>query len=980
MYLKKIGTTVFVILILHICNVTLISQNYLEREDLWVKSKMSEMTLDQKIGQLFIIRAFSKQDILEQKVIENYIKKYEVGGLCFFQGSPIEQVRLVNLYQQVSVIPLFIGIDAEWGLGMRFPKEAISFPKQLMLGAIEDNNLIYEMGREIGRQCKLAGVNINFAPSLDINSNPNNPVIYDRSFGENPQKVTSKGYMYMRALEDEGVMACIKHFPGHGDTNADSHYELPTLNHNMDRLEAVELYPFRRIASQGVSALMVGHLHVPTLDNQLSKPTTLSSKVIKKLLRDDIGFNGLIITDAMDMKGITKYYPSGIAEAEAFLAGNDILLLPENLPLAIEKMKSYIETGKITEARLNESVERILRAKYKIGLNYAPTHSLDNLESQLNNNQALAIKHKLVEASITLVEDKTNLIPIKEVESVTFATLSINVSKKSVFQDRCQSYVDHTDLQLMPGQLSAQKQRILQKLCEHQKVIVSIHTSGKLNDFSRDLGDEMITFLKEAQSKTDLIIVLFGNPYLLKKLDFVDHILLAYDNENITQDVAAQALFGSISIQGKLPVTIHKKWNEGSGLNRASLLRLGYSIPEVVGLNSDTLLQIDSIMSQMIATNAAPGGQVLIAKDGKIIMQKAFGNLSYNGPKVDNETIYDIASITKILATTLSAMHLVDSRRLDINKPINYYLCGIDTTDKAALIIKDVLSHHARLLSWIGFYEKTTLPKKNFGYNPIYYNNILKDDFTIPVAKNMFMRNDYKDSIFQFIWESKLRDYDNYKYSDLGFLILQKIIEAQSNQALDAYCSQNFYSLLGLRSTTFKPLSQHMVSKIAPTEIDQYFRNQILQGHVHDMTAAMLGGVAGHAGLFSNTHDMAVLMQMLLNKGSYGGRTYIHPKTVELFTTRHPKSSRRGLGFDLKELDPNKKPNISKLADDSTFGHTGFTGTGAWVDPKHKIVYIFCSNRTFPDRHNDSFNRREYRNKVQSVIYKAMKGLQLHRV
>ena len=968
----KIGICIF-LMVIGISTHT-IGQSYLEREDQWVSSVVQNMTLDQKIGQIFMIRTYSRGNKGEEKIITDYIKKYYVGGICFFQGSPVEQVSLINKFQAAARIPLFIGMDSEWGLGMRFPNETISFPKQLMLGAIQDNNLIYEMGKEVAKQCKRAGININFAPSVDINNNPNNPVIFDRSFGESPQNVTEKGFMYMRAMEEEGVMACIKHFPGHGDTDVDSHYDLPVLTHGLQRLEETEFYPFRKLTSQGVGSLMVGHLNVPALDDRPNRPTTLSSFVIKDLLRDNMGFNGLIFTDAMDMKGVTKYYPNGIAEAEAFLAGNDVILLPENLPKAIATIKSYVEKGKISMDRLNESVTRILRAKYKLGLSALPTHNEDNVLGYLNRNQAIAIKEKLTEAALTLVTDNENTIPIRETEAKSFGTLSINVGKKSVFQSRIDSYVEARHYQLMPQQVSTQAPQLQKTLSQFDKVVVAIHTSGKLNDFSKDINQETIKLLTELNKNGNLIVVLMGSPYLLSKLDKLDNVLLAYDNNEITQDIAAQSLFGANEISGKLPITINEVWTEGHGLYRGNLGRLGYSVPERVQLSSDSLSMIDGIMDEMIRIKAAPGGQVLIAKDGKIVWEKGYGKLKSDGYYVSKNTIYDIASVTKILATTLSVMKLVDKNKINIYNTLGTYISGIDTTNKANLVIRDVMAHHAKLLPWISFYTNTTLPKKGFGFNTKYYSGQMQANYAIPVAKGMFMRTDYQDTMWQQIWTSSLRNVDGYRYSDLGFYIMQKIVENESGEKLNDFAFNNFYGPLGLRNTRFKPLEKHLMSNIAPSEIDDYFRYQTLQGNVHDMGAAMMGGVAGHAGLFSTAHDMAVIMQMLLNKGSYGGSQYFRPETVDLFTNRFEMSTRRGIGFDMKELDNSKTENMSPLAPAATFGHLGFTGIAAFADPENKVVFIMNTNRTYPNSNTNVLNNKEFRPRVQSTIYKAMQG------
>ncbi len=951
---------------------TAFAQTYREREDKWVKDKISGMTTDQKIGQLFMIRINSKGNVSEEKIYTDYIQKYNIGGICFFQGSPKEQVRLVNKFQQLSNIPLFVAMDAEWGLGMRFPKEALSFPKQILLGAIQDNKLIYEMGREIAYQCRAVGVNINFAPTIDINSNPKNPVIFDRSFGESPKLVTEKGFMYMKALEDHGVLACIKHFPGHGDTDVDSHKDLPVIDKTLEELEQNELYPFRRLLNQRAGAVMVGHLHVPKLDDRPNHPASLSDKVIKTMLRDDMGFNGLVFTDAMDMQAITKHFPTGIAEAEAFLAGNDIILLPANLENAVIALKKYMQDGLISMERLDESVERILRTKYKLDLNFKPQINEADIEKSINSNMGVAIKQKLAAASVTLVKNDDRIIPIRDIESQKIATLSINAGQSTAFQRRANSYVSPQHYNLVPGSGSANYGQLLTSLSLYDVVIIGIHTSGKLNDYTKDLPVEVLNLIKNLGKKSKVIVTLFGSPYLLDKLSFAQNLVVNYDNDKITQDMTMQAIFGVYPLNGRLPVSAGNSFKAGHGLEQPSLMRLGYILPEAVGCYSDTLSKIDSIINVMISKRAAPGAQVLVAKNGKIIHQKAYGKMSENGYYVSNNSIYDVASITKILATTLSVMKLSDNNKLNIQNPLRYYISGIDTTDKANLKIADILAHQSRLASWIGFYKATFPDSKKKFYNTDYYNRILKDNYNIPVAKGMFMRADYIDTMYQQIWTSKLRTTADYKYSDLGFMILKNVIQNQSKKPLDIYADEQFYKPLGLRNTAFNPLLKFPESNIVPGEMDNYWRKQILKGYVHDMGAAMLGGVSGHAGLFSTSLDMAIMMQMLLNKGSYGGTQFLKPETVALFTSRYDGATRRGLGFDMKELDSTKKINVSKLASDSIFGHTGFTGCAVWADPEHDLIYVFVTNRTYPSR-NTIFEKGDYRNKIQDVIYRAIK-------
>jgi beta-N-acetylhexosaminidase len=950
----------------------LTGQSILEREDNWVNSQLQSMSLDQKIGQLFIIRAYSRNDVMEERTIEEYIRTFHIGGLCFFQGSPLAQVSLVNKYQQASRIPMFIAIDGEWGIGMRFAKEAISFPRQMTLGAIKDNQSIYNLGKEIARHCKAIGVNVNFAPSVDVNNNRNNPVIYDRSFGEDPTLVTSKALSFIKGMEEGGVMAVMKHFPGHGDTDKDSHDELPRISHNRDRLERIEMFPFRRLSTMGVGGLMIAHLEIPALDPRPNRPASLSKPIIQRIVREDMGYNGLVMSDAMDMKAITKGFAPGNAEVEAFLAGNDVILLPENLPRAYNAIKNAIQTGRISEDRLTESVARIMRAKYRLGLTYTSVLPTDKVMETINNNQGKALKQYLYEQAITLVSDKENLIPIVDLGDKQIATLSINVSTQSTFQSRLSDYIPATHYQWMPQVNPAYGGQMITSCSQFETVIVAIHTSGKRGDFAKEISPEVTRVLNEINARTRLIVVVLGNPYILSRVNQFDNILLAYENDVEAQEAAAQALIGVSDINGRLPVTVTDLWTYGYGMERKSLKRLGYALPEYVDMSSDSLARIDQIAKQMIDNGSTPGAQILIAKDGKIVWNKCYGKLKPDGVPVTPTSIYDLASITKILSTTLATMKLYDDGKIVMTRPLKTYVPNIDTTDKSDLILEDIMSHNARLPGGMVTYEKTLLPKRGFGHHGLYYSSVLLDKYTIPVAKSMFMRTDYVDSIWHGLWNVKLRSSDSYRYSDLGMMMMQRVVEETSREDLASFCNRMFYKPLHLRYTGYQPLERFPEFMIAPTEVDNYFRLQTIQGHVHDMTAAMMGGVAGHAGLFSTSKDVAVLMQMLLNKGQYGGRTFFKPSTVDYFTTRSRKSSRRGLGFDMKELDSGRNENMSLLASDKAFGHIGFTGGAAFADPKHNLIFIILTNRTYPSRNNQSFNNREYRLQLHTAAYRAI--------
>ncbi|MCE2789749.1 MAG: serine hydrolase [Saprospiraceae bacterium] len=950
---------------------TLCSQGSLKEEDSWVTQTMQQMSEDQKIGQLFMVRAYSESSPADERILKEFITKYHIGGLCFFQGSPEGQVDMINRFQQISSIPLFMGIDGEWGLGMRFPGQTLSFPRQLMLGAIQDHHLIYEMGREVARHCKRAGINVNFAPSLDIYNNHDNEVIFDRSFGEQKENVTAKGFLYLKGMEDEGILPCIKHFPGHGDTDVDSHFGLPLLPFSKQRLDTLEFYPFRRIMAMGAGAMMVGHLQIPAIDSRPNRPASLSDSLITHIVRRQMLFSGLLFTDAMDMRGITRHFAPGIAEAEAFLAGNDVILLPPQLSKAFAAIRQYLLEGKISRQRLNESVERILRAKYRLGLSKTPYHDPQGLSAYLLRNHSRALKQQLTEAAITLVADQDSMLPIRQIQHLHLATLSLNVSHKTRFQDRIDSYLDAKHYHLMPAQLLSDYQQYKQTLSQFDHVCIAIHTSGRKNDFSKNLPEAVLRLINDVQQNTKVTVILFGQPLLLKRMKSCNSLVLAYDNAPTTQDVAAQSLFGANGFQGKLPISISSQWNAGYGIEKPSLQRLGYSLPEMKGMNSDSLRGIDTILTHAIKQGEIPGAQVLVAKDGRIVYEKNFGTLYSNGPAVHQNSIYDVASVTKALATTLGVMDLVDKGKIHLHHPLRYYIAGIDSTNKAAITIKDLLGHVSGLIPGLAFY-KTFEQKESESSDTTLFSRTLDSLHTIAVARSLFLKTAFKDTIFQRILRTPLRNPGKYLYSDLGFLLLQKSFEAQSGTILSTYVSQHFYKPLGLTHTGFLPLQFLPEEWIAPTEFDHSFRKQLLRGYVHDPTAALLGGVAGNAGLFSNAHGMAVLMQLLLNRGSYGGTSYFQPETVDVFTTRHDLSARRGLGFDMKNLQEAGSDQVSPFASTSTFGHNGFTGCAAWADKENGLVFIFQTNKTLSEQKKQANQKTDLRKRVMDIIYKSI--------
>jgi beta-glucosidase-like glycosyl hydrolase/CubicO group peptidase (beta-lactamase class C family) len=942
----------------------------------WVDSVFQSLSTEERIGQLIMIRAHSDKGEAYAASVAEIVRKYKVGGLCFFQGTPEKQLEYTNTYQSIARIPLLVAIDGEWGLGMRLKESAISFPKQLTLGAIQNNDLLYKMGQEIARQAKRIGLNVNFAPVADINSNARNPVIGYRSFGEDRYNVTVKAYHYMKGMQDNGILACAKHFPGHGDTYQDSHYDLPVVNHPINRLDSVEFYPFRSLINYGIGGVMVAHLQVPALDDREDRPSSLSRNAITHVLRRAMGFEGIIFTDGMEMQGVTEHFSNGIAEAEAILAGNDMICVPPSTANAFEALQRYLREGRITQEQIDASVRRILTYKFRLGLTKYTPKDVVNARKDVNTAQAEALKRELIKNALTMVRNTQRLVPFGRLDTLSFASLSIGADAQTAFQKRLAAYAKMSHYQADKDLSEAQQNGLLAQLSKHKVVIVGLHDMNSSASKNYGISTSSIQFLKKLNAQTRVVLNVFGSPYSLKYFDDFECVLMAYEGEALVQDLSAQALFGAFGLTGRLPVTASERSRFNTGEETQANGRFGYSIPESVGMSSDTLSRIELLAQEAINVNATPGCVVLVAKDGQIIYEKAFGHHTYlrERPTLTSD-VFDLASVTKIAATTISMMHFMDERRIDLRKPLSNYLPNLNGTNKAAMVIQDIMAHNAGLLGWLPFYKQTLSHTPDSLNKPSlkYYRTAPDEEFAIPVAGNLFLRKNFIDSIFIQIRQSELRPNSNYRYSDLGFYMLAQMVQYQTGQSFDRYVDSTFYAPLGLQTATFNPWKKFSIDQMPPTEEDRYFRQQRIQGYVHDMGAAMLGGVSGHAGLFSNANDLAVIMQMLLQGGYYGGNRYLETETVQNFITRHPRSIRRGVGFDMYPMGASYPSNMSAQASESTFGHTGFTGTCTWVDPEHNLVYVFLSNRTYPSMHNNRLEKFDTRQRIQGVVYKSIR-------
>ncbi len=944
--------------------------------ELWVKQVTDAMTFDEKLGQLIVLRAHSNLGDDHVASVEALIKQYKVGGLCFFQGTPEKQAELTNRYQRLSKIPLMISMDAEWGLSMRLKETCIIYPRQLMLGAIQDNTLIYRFGRQVATECRRLGVHVNFAPDADVNNNPKNPVINDRSFGENKENVATKAFMYMRGMQDNGVLACAKHFPGHGDTDADSHLDLPLITHDMARLNALEMMPFRVLAQAGVGSMMAAHLQIPAIDNTANLPTSLSHKAVTDILRKQLGFDGIIFTDGLEMKGVTKYYNGGDVEAMSIAAGNDVLLLPESVSNAIEKIKKYMKEGKIDSLEIEKSVHRVLKAKYQLNLTTPQTIDLNGLRYDLNDPYAQGLKRELIQNALTVVRNEDSLLPFRRYQPEKMVSLALGASSQTAFQQQFRFSAYTPQYQVGKTISETYKRDFLAQTVNAETIIVSLHGMEPKAATDFGLSTDMINFVNQIATTKKVVLIVFGNPYALKYFDSpnIKTILECYNEDKMTQELAAQGLFGAFEFKGKLPVTASERIKSGYGYvtPKRDILEWNLDSPEAVGMDSKKLNQIDNIANDLIAAGAAPSCQILVARNGKVVYHKAFGYKTYEKTEPATlDDLYDLASITKVAATTVSLMHLADAGKFDINQKMSTYLPLLRGSNKENLLLKNILIHEAGLKDWIAFYKETL--DKSGKPSTKYYSTTQSDGFFTPVANHLFMRNDYVDSMKRQIVLSPLRENTQYKYSDLGMILMADVIRNITGKTLDQYATEHFYRPLGMSQTLFNPTTRFSESQIAPTERDTYFRHADVRGSVHDMGAAMLGGVSGHAGLFSTTSDLVKLCQMLLNGGTYDGMRLLEANTVKMWTQRFGGSTRRGLGWDMKETGAGKTENMSPYASLNTFGHTGFTGNAAYIDPDKQLIYIFLSNRTFPTMENNKLINGNYRTKIQSTIYEAIK-------
>lgn len=944
----------------------------------WADSVYNTFNEDERIGQMIVAR-LSSMDVKTRKItflneqVANYIKKYNIGSLCVFQGSPVLQAGYLNQLKALAKTPLLVSIDGEWGVAMRVFDSVMPLPRQMMLGAVQDPSIIYQYGKVVAEQCKRLGIQMNYAPVVDVNNNPNNPVINDRSFGEDKYKVALFGTQYMKGMQDNGVMACAKHFPGHGDVAVDSHLDLPVINKTMEQMDSTELFPFKFIFNEGISSVMIGHLYIPAIDDRLNRPTSLSNKNIQGLLKSQIGFNGLAVTDGLEMQGVKKFFPDGESSVEAIIAGNDLLCLPDSIPMVVEKLKAAINENRLSWDDVEQHCKRILMAKYQYVVNANDSINFNNLTKDLNKDVP-SMRRLIAENAITLLANNdADFFHLNQIKKSKIAYVAVGINKDNTLTRRLKRdyntdvyYFDFTKKD------SASTPLLITQLTKnYDKIIFGIHQINRAPANNFNISADALALIDSVQQLKSCLILLFGNAYASKNWCNAKNLVVCYEDDSIVQNTALDFLEAKLKFKGTLPVSVCENYKYGYGITVSEPL-LSSATPKEVHLDAFKLNKIDSIVNDGIARKAMPGCMVLIAKDGKIVSEKAYGYYTYeNKEAVNPASVYDLASLTKILSTTLAMMKLYDEHKIDLKKSLSFYLPQLKGSNKEKIILKDLLMHQAGLKPFIPYYKETLdtqlcVLKK-------FYSNCSNDSFGIPIANHLFLRNDCKDSFYSCVLTSPVEKNPKYVYSDNDFILLTQLLEKLTGQTLDKYVDANFYTPLQLKSIGYRPLNSITFDKIVPSTKEVGFRNQELRGYVHDQGAAILGGVSGHAGLFSNASDIAVIMQLLLNKGEWKGKRYFKKGTVKLFTSYQSKKSRRGLGFDKPERDNPKRndPYPSLSASPETYGHTGFTGTCTWADPKSNLILIFLSNRIYPED-NGVFKSLNIRPKILETIYQAI--------
>ena len=955
----------------------------------WVEQTLSRMKLKDKVGQLFVYTLAPRADKDTEKLVGKLTRKFKVGAFLYSEGTVEDQANLTNYAQRQSKIPLMITFDGEWGLAMRLENTPV-FPRNAALGCISDNTLIEAYGQEVARELREIGAHVNFAPDADVNTNPENPVIHVRSFGENPKTVAEKVIAYGRGLETGGILSVSKHFPGHGDTDVDSHQALPAVYYNRARLDSVELYPFKEAIQAGLGGVMVGHLQVPALEPDRITPSSLSHSIVTDLLRGELGFNGLVFTDALAMKGVAA---ESDVTVKALKAGNDMVLAPRRLKEEMDAVLEAVEKGELPEEEINAKCRKVLTYKYILGLERKPFVKLSGLGTRINTPQTRDLISRLNLAAITVLNNKNDVLPLHP-DLKEAAILNVGKPEEiEPFDRKMKKYTSFARFQLRKDLPEAEQQKLRDSLAAYRRVIVTV-TEQRLapyqSFFAKFAPESPVIYVFYTPAKSMLQIQ--------RAVSAAEAVVLAHASRDDVQERVADLLFGKATADGRLSASIGGLFPTGSGVTITPHTPFHF-VPEEYGMKSEVLRRIDTIALEGIKEGAYPGCQVLVMKDGKALYDRCFGyHTDANSEKVKPTDIYDLASLSKTTGTLLAIMKLYDKGRFNLTDKVSDYLPFLRKTNKENLTIRELLMHQSGLPSGLLFYQEAidgksykgslfkqskdalhtvrlgvrTWGNPRFRFNKGMASKEKNGDYTLQVCDSLWLNRSFREEIRKKIAEAPLKD-KSYRYSDVGFILLQMLAEELSGKPMDEYLWQEFYQPMGLEHTAYLPLRYFDKKEVVPSAVDRFLRKTTLQGFVHDESAAFQGGISGNAGLFSNAREVGRIYQMLLNGGELDGRRYLSKETCALFTTEKSKISRRGLGFDKPDVVNESKSPCAASVPVTVYGHTGFTGTCAWVDPDNGLIYVFLSNRTYPDAWVNKLSKLEIREKIQETIYEAMK-------
>lgn len=956
----------------------------------WVDSVMNKLSFKEKVGQLFIYTIAPIDTKRNLELLHEAVETHKVGGLLFSGGKMQTQVELTNRAQKQAKVPVMITFDGEWGLAMRLRGTPV-FPRNMVLGCIRDNQLIYEYGSEVARQCRQIGVQVNFAPVADVNINPKNPVINTRSFGEDPVQVADKVIAYAYGLEGGGVLSVCKHFPGHGDTDVDSHKSLPVLPFTRERLDSVELYPFKKAIRAGLGGMMVGHLQVPVIEPVGGLPSSLSRNVVYDLLTDELAFKGLIFTDALAMKGVSG---NGHVSLQALKAGNDMVLAPRNLKEEIPAVLEAVEKGELAREDIENKCRKVLTYKYVLGLKKKTFIQLSGLEQRINRPQTRDLIRRLNQAAITVLNNKNHILPLHADKAQTLALLEIGKpGETEVLAKQMSRYTSLARFRLRPNQTEAENRRLRDSLATYKRIVIAVS--------EQRLAPYHSFFAKFAPENPAIYLFFTPGKMMMQIHHAVSHapaVILGHSHNSDVQRQTADILFAKATADGRLSASIGGLFPTGAGVTITPETPLHF-IPEEHGLSSALLKKIDTIALDGIQQGAYPGCQVVVLKNGHVMVDKAFGTYAGKGsPGVESTDIYDLASLSKTTGTLLAVMKLYDKGRFNLTDKISDYLPFLQRTDKKDITIREILYHQSGLPPWLPFYQEVidkdsydgrlfsarkdahhpvqigtaTWANPRFKFKSEYISPVKTGDYTIQICDSLWLNRSFRKVIEEKIVEAPLKQ-KRYVYSDIGFILLGMLVEQLAGMPMEAYLQREFYEPMGLERTGYLPLRRFAKSEIVPSNKDRFLRKETLQGYVHDEASAFFGGLAGNAGLFSTAREVARVYQMLLNGGEIDGKRYLSKETCNLFTTETSKISRRGLGFDKPDMEDPKKGNCASGVPAGVYGHTGFTGTCAWVDPENDLVYVFLSNRIYPNVTNRKLNQLHIRERIQEAIYGAMK-------